>query len=356
MYKSLQSGRAIAALLVLLFHLGGALASEKYFGIAEFAIPFLFGNAGVEFFFVLSGFIIYYAHQQDISNPSRLKHFAFKRLARIYPSYWIIFFCVYFVAIRATYDQAVPTDLWLVIKSALLLPQNDGLGSNMRAPVIIVAWTLQREMVFYAAFAAAIYQRALGIGIFLTLGVLYTYRQVYGVNDFPLSFFASDYLWLFAMGIVVAKICRSESVQIKNPRLFLLGGCFVFLIVAIDVVCQINQFARFHTLLYGLGSSGILLGLVVSEDQGRVYLKQPFWQLMGAASYALYLLHYPLISAFCKAAMWLQLDQFGLPGALVVYVFILLACIGAALLFHQWIEKPIGQFLHRHVSGRAIAG
>ncbi|WP_323592438.1 hypothetical protein [Aliarcobacter butzleri] len=50
MYSSLQIGRAFAAVLVLLFHLGGIMSSERYFGISEFYIPF---SSGVEFFFVL---------------------------------------------------------------------------------------------------------------------------------------------------------------------------------------------------------------------------------------------------------------------------------------------------------------
>lgn len=72
MYKSLQAGRGIAAMLVVLFHLGGAFAAEKYFGIAAFSIPFKFGSAGVELFFVLSGFIIFSAHRDDIGQVSKI--------------------------------------------------------------------------------------------------------------------------------------------------------------------------------------------------------------------------------------------------------------------------------------------
>ena len=47
LYKSLQAGRAVAALSVLLFHLGGAISDSKYFAIQEFTIPFGWGGAGV---------------------------------------------------------------------------------------------------------------------------------------------------------------------------------------------------------------------------------------------------------------------------------------------------------------------
>ncbi len=50
MYFSLQIGRAFASVFVLLFHLGGIMYSERYFGISEFYLPFSFGSSGVEFF------------------------------------------------------------------------------------------------------------------------------------------------------------------------------------------------------------------------------------------------------------------------------------------------------------------
>jgi peptidoglycan/LPS O-acetylase OafA/YrhL len=56
-YKSLQAGRAIAAILVVLFHLGIAISADKYFGITAFSIPFSFGGAGVNFFSSLAGLL-----------------------------------------------------------------------------------------------------------------------------------------------------------------------------------------------------------------------------------------------------------------------------------------------------------
>jgi peptidoglycan/LPS O-acetylase OafA/YrhL len=50
---------------------------------------FQFGHAGVDLFFVISGFIITYVHYDDIGTPSRLGRYAARRFQRIYPLYWL---------------------------------------------------------------------------------------------------------------------------------------------------------------------------------------------------------------------------------------------------------------------------
>jgi exopolysaccharide production protein ExoZ len=69
-YKSLQYGRAIAALLVVLHHLSGIFASEKYFKYQFFEQFFYYaGELGVVFFFSLSGFIIARSHGGELFRP-----------------------------------------------------------------------------------------------------------------------------------------------------------------------------------------------------------------------------------------------------------------------------------------------
>ena len=72
-YTSLQEARAVAAILVVLFHLGGAIADAKYFGLSVFSVPFSFGSAGVEFFFVLSGFIVFLRIEKSVAEYLRRK-------------------------------------------------------------------------------------------------------------------------------------------------------------------------------------------------------------------------------------------------------------------------------------------
>ena len=124
-FTSLQAGRALAALLVVLFHLGLIVADAKYFEVPWVATPFRWGDAGVEFFFVLSGFIIASAHAADISRPARLIPYLQRRMIRIYPPYWIIFALVSVMALSLAATRAtLPTDLGTLAEAWFLLPQD----------------------------------------------------------------------------------------------------------------------------------------------------------------------------------------------------------------------------------------
>jgi exopolysaccharide production protein ExoZ len=64
-----------------------------------------------------------------------------------------------------------------------------------------------------------------------------------------------------------------------------------------------------------------------------------FLASLGDASYVLYLVHYPLISALCKVSA--SLLPHTIVGASVAYTVILIACLVAAIAVHLWIERPL---------------
>jgi len=84
MIHLLQVYRGCAAMLVVLFHASARI--KKLYGVERHAFLdfFDFGDAGVQFFFVLSGFIIYHIHRNDIG---RVGDYLIKRVIRIYPIY-----------------------------------------------------------------------------------------------------------------------------------------------------------------------------------------------------------------------------------------------------------------------------
>lgn len=346
MYKSLQAGRAIAALLVVLYHIGMDMSLEKYFNMPAFDIPFSFGGAGVEFFFVLSGFIIFYAHRNDFNQPSRVKSYFFKRFARIYPTFWIIFIGVSALAlVSASTRGVVPTDPIILLKTLLLIPQDPAVVGGTGAPVIGVAWTLQYEMLFYVTFALAIWNRLFGVLAIAAFVAIYVIQQAFGNLPFPLSFLAQDYIWLFIMGMVVAKLCLNKNMNVKHPEYFAIVGGLMFLVVALDIVFKLDILKDYKILLFGISSSIVVFGLVKAEQAGKVFLGNKLVQLVGNASYALYLTHYSLISFMLKVAMMLKLNELGLAGALITYFGMLIVCVLVAIGFHLWIEKPIARKL-----------
>src|SRR5260363_323335 len=82
----LELARGLAALLVVISH--GSLA-----GVPSQYFPFIvsLGTSAVAFFFVLSGFIILHIHGRDLGRPDMAANYAWRRVVRIFPTYWLVF-------------------------------------------------------------------------------------------------------------------------------------------------------------------------------------------------------------------------------------------------------------------------
>lgn len=351
MYRSLQAFRAVAAILVVLYHLGPAIAFEDYFGLSQFASLFEFGGAGVEFFFVLSGFIIFRAHRRDVGNPQAVGRYLKKRFLRIYPTYWIVFSAVFlFAMLTPALQDKLPYDPAVILKSLALVPQDPAIVGGTGAPVIIVAWTLQYEVLFYLFFALliAMPKAAVLVGIAFTGLILARHCGV--ALSFPWTFLAKDYVLLFFLGMATACLVPSRSTSVRSVRsgyavLALVGlAVLVFAVVAVCFTASYGRGSAFTILTLGVASSLVVLGLVAAEDMGVTFGGWRWMQMLGASSYALYLIHYPLISILCKLCMLVGLQRWGLLGGVVGFVFSLSMCIVAAVLFHQWIERRVLAF------------
>lgn len=277
MFSTLQSCRALAAVLVVLYHLGGAIAADKYFGLEVFACPFAFGHAGVDFFFVLSGFIIIHVHHKDVGRPARLLGYLKKRFVRIYPVYWLVFVGVFLAALPfAGLRETLPTDLPTIVKSLLLIPQDPLLVGGMGAPVIDVAWSLQYEMLFYGVVAALIASRTFGVIVIAVIVILYLFHP-FG-QEFPFVFFQKDWILLFALGAFTARI-NSTELPVRFPLLLALFGLTLFVANGLPEAFSptAEQGIASH-LIYGVASACIILGLIRAERGGTAEALKPGWR------------------------------------------------------------------------------
>ncbi|MFZ2100660.1 MAG: acyltransferase, partial [Oricola sp.] len=280
----LQAGRGLAASAVLLFHANIIYARQ----LADEVVPFKVlsvGSAGVEYFFVLSGFIMTLVHRRDLGVPSRVSRYAMARLVRIFPAFWVVFSLFLAAEFVLGLKEESLTGPGSYLWAYALLPFD---GSSP----LTAAWTLSHELLFYLVFGLAILNRAFGfavICVWTTTCAAATVGRLTGLVDlsYPASFLLADYNILFAFGILSALAFR--SLRLDAAKGVLAAGVLVFAIAAWLVVAHgVPDLA----VVFGVSAALVITALVRFETAGSITV--PRWLVqLGDASYSVYLIHGP---------------------------------------------------------------
>jgi peptidoglycan/LPS O-acetylase OafA/YrhL len=340
MFSLLQSARFIAALFVVLRH-GSILFEEKqYFSFRLLGGLFRSGDAGVDFFFALSGFIILHAHWGDIGRPGAVLRFAQRRIIRIFPAYLVVLVptAAAILALHGLPPDAHRLELELA-RNVLLLPNPD--------PLVAVAWTLQHEALFYLAFAALLLRLELGLAVFATWFI------ASGAISGPLEpfspFLVNPHHIEFLIGMLCAVFMRTWTVP--SPRLLLALGICGF--AASCVLAGHVYVDRMDTdgpnlvLPLGLSSGLIIVGLVELERTQKL-TAPAFARFLGDASYALYLVHFQILTACAQAIRATHLARH-VPLTLLFAGGVVIAVAGGAL-FYRFVEQPLLTILKRRLT------
>ncbi len=333
-FLSVQAARGAAALLVAFFH--GQHVVKQSLGLDNlpFGGIFEFGHAGVEFFFVLSGFIIFYVHQADLDTPRNLPEFLWKRASRIYPVFWfVMIFYVGKSIVAGNFEWGY------FLKTMFLLPQPP-------YPLLGQSWTLVHEQLFYVMFALAVVNVRLACVLVAFWLAVFAFMPFSGLDESGAArdtvvTIWSAYNFLFIIGIFVAWLSRRA--RIPAPRALAVVGVVAFL--ATGMVDNHRGFVgemATGTLLYGVSSGLLLLGLVAAEARGALRVGR--WaNWMGDLSYPLYLIHGAAISV--TSVVFLKLGWGG-SGALLLVASVAIACV-AAHLVNRLVERPVARILRR---------
>jgi exopolysaccharide production protein ExoZ len=358
MLINVQFLRMVAAMLVVFYHTSAHVSSTGAQQGAFFAASEALGFAGVDVFFVISGFIMAYTSLQ-VAGPSAAWSFLRRRIARIYSGYWPFLLL------------AIPLFAWL---SPELVASLDWARNIILWPVypllIAVAWTLIFEMFFYLLFTVVIsttsrQRERLLLGLFAAIAAWSVYsefvRHAYapgqleymGVAEY---YMFSPYLMEFLGGALLAGWLARPPAQppdqpTAQPRrgmgwtvlgtgtaLFLAGGWINNHFFAGGIEQGYSVFYR--VLVFGLPALLIMYGLV-RLDQAGVRAPVKFSLLTGGASYAIYLSHTLILVALQK----LGFNEFagGLGGwkTQVVYIALTLVILSYSVLHYRLIERPL---------------
>ena len=283
--------RGMAATLVMLAHASHIISDH---GDQAFGNFWQFGRAGVDFFFVLSGFIIAFVHAEDIGMPTAFRSFWIKRVVRIYPLYILVTIpWLLLLWISPTADRS-ERDVMHVLASLVLWPE-------VPEPVLGVGWSLRHELAFYAMFSLMIWRKRLGEGLMLLWFAVILGGMVYQMFEGEPPFgggslgtvFLRGFNLDFIFGIVVARILRQGA--LSQARWLLTAGVVIFLATGMyeSYGPLIMHEWPVRNLSYALGAALMLAGMGSLDMTG---IKTPRLAIrLGAASYSIYLVHLPVL-------------------------------------------------------------
>ncbi len=333
-FHSIQALRAIASLLVVLFHL--QIVEGKYSSGTLLLPGFIrHADSGVDLFFVLSGFVMTTIAAGSYGSPRQAGHFLLRRGWRVLPLYWIYTTAVVMLMLVAPGMANNAYREQSVLASYLLWPQP-------QLPLLTVGWTLIHEMFFYLVMAGIIaFARETWLPrLLLAWAVLTLAAHAMLPPVAPWQSVLSSPLTLeFIAGALVGLYWKRLPAALALPvacigALSLLGAMLLF-----AQQQGTAPSALLRLLGFGLPSALLTLGLVRWERVRAPRLPRLLLRI-GDSSYSLYLSHVFVISA--AGRLWRASGWNHGPGQSAAFLLLtVLACIGVGWLSWRLLEEPL---------------
>ncbi|MFO0612608.1 MAG: acyltransferase [Polyangiaceae bacterium] len=318
--------RGAAILAVVLYHATPVRSSDSLLERAAFALPWM-GWAGVDVFFVLSGFLITRILLRERGATNYFAAFYARRVLRIFPLYYLVL-AFFLVAVPAADLFASQRGLWLTdARSPLwyvvfLGNGYDGVGGSFHHGVLAITWSLAIEEQFYALWplvVARVSDRRLETVCLAIAGLALAARGaavaggaswilVYVVTPFRVDGLAIG-AWLALRSARPGGVeALSRASRVALPVALALVAAFVGVLVVDPGDLVADRRATFlghpltqtfgYTALAGMAGSLVaaLVGASPSRPLRRVFESRALRDL-GRISYALYLFHVPVILA-----------------------------------------------------------
>jgi exopolysaccharide production protein ExoZ len=336
---SIQALRAIAATGVVWLHSAETILKDAPHPVLPIApVWFRLGASGVDIFFVISGFVIFFIAPELPVGWDRRAGFLKDRAIRVYPIYLVftllttLFFM--FRGVRAKLT------LKYFIASCLLFPVTSPIDGGFH-PILDQGWTLFYEVGFYLLFALLLFwdlRRRL-TGIFVALASLYVIAHLgSGLPQF-IAIWQDAIIFEFVLGCSIAYLYRSGRLPTGYIALgtMLLG--WLLLAASTQFPPVWNRF-----LFWGLPSALVVAGAIGFEVSPRDQARWFSWLSPGGRLLFSLPVPYPL----CLRA-WL-------PGqAKRIWSILVQADVGGAALHRHMHRYGLDRPSHHRKTAHAAA-
>ena len=363
-YEILDGLRGVAAIIVVAFHI-----FEAFAGGNRFVQIINHGYLAVDFFFLLSGFVVAYAYDDRWEKMTQWEFYK-RRLIRLQPMVIMgmiigaLFY--YFQASDILFPMIAGMEVWKVILTMVigftLLPVPPSMeirGWGEMHPLNGPAWSLFFEYIaniLYALFFRKFSNKVLGIFVLLFAGLLINYT-VFGpkgdviggwsLNLEQMNVGFTRLLYPFFAGILLSRL----------GKLIHLKGAFWVCSLLIAIVLMMPRIGDENSLwMNGLYESFCIIlvfPLIVSIGAGGE-IRNPFsrkiCKALGDISYPLYITHYPFIYWYTA---WIVDNKVSLADGYFWGIGVLIASIVMAYLCLKLYDEPVRNWLHNKFQKRA---
>lgn len=331
-YDGVQCLRFVAAMMVVLVH--------STFYVSERLAPgfpvWTRGAAGVDIFFVISGFVMYLTYPRVNALPNPAVAFMTRRIARIVPAYWLVttLKVAIMLALPGAALHATLGDPGYILKSYFFIPAYNAEGRI--EPLLGVGWTLIFEMAFYAVFALALALKAEPLkfcsAVLVPCAILSIWRQ----PDWPaVAVYCSHLVLEFLAGMMIARY----ATRLRAPWALSAGLAAAALAVLFFAPQSEGLVSRVAGSV--LPAAAVVCGVVMLERH-LSGLKLSWLVFLGAASYSLYLIH-PIVAPAMPQVMnriGLVLPWLSISGSVICSII-------ASIILYIFFEKKVSGLLHR---------
>ena len=327
---SIQYLRGLAASGVVVHHM-----------TARYDLPFHAGAAGVDIFFVISGFIMWLVTRKREADAAT---FLKDRLVRIVPMYWL---ATATLAVAATLrpnlfplDHPLP---WHLAQSLAFVP-HEVPQTGQTLPLLAQGWTLNYEMFFYVVFALALFASASRQLWAITAALLacVAIGLVAWPDGLAWRTYTSPLLLEFLDGAWLAHVWTKD--HWPPPRLGWVALAAGLIGLLLGELAGVPAEGSYRVVFWGVPAFLIVSGAITIE-RGGALPKSAFGLVLGNASYSIYLTHTLSMTLVGIATGKLGLSSGPWAGLLTVATGLLVGMV-----CFWWIERPLTAFI-RNATG-----
>lgn len=285
--------------------------------------PFTHGYIAVDFYFILSGYLLYNSYNRHKYDALQ---YTLAKLKRFYPEYFIIFVVAFFMKLNILLRDSDTASVLMNSMSEGLLLHGVGIFDGSINPA---SWYVSVLLVGGGILYSTLYcNKKASLSFIFPILVLFSYTYLLGFNgsleQFANDGFVSQCLLRgmagMALGTILAAFKDRYTMVLEKKSRWLDVACLLAVIIVCVVLFSAMHYDRFALLAFSIL---VISCFVPSTLINRVF-KSGVWMKLGGITFEMLLVHCPIIWVINNLTRSIILSPIGFLGLTIVYIILVL--------------------------------